>query len=147
VNDMHNKAYIFGTIFTLSNKLQMLGDQMDPKLTVKQWMFLAGIVKSNNHSPTISEVAGLIGSSRQNVKKMAIILEKRGFISMSKDKRDARIVRLTLTECCNKYLKQREQKENAFIEAIFQNLGSQDLDLLARAIRKLDGNVDRILRN
>ena len=30
------KGYIFATIFTLANKLQVIGDRFDPNVTIKQ---------------------------------------------------------------------------------------------------------------
>ena len=85
-----DQATAFGTIFVLANKLQILGDRLDPRLTVKQWLLLAGIASTADGQPTLSTLATRIGSSRQNVKKMAIILEREGFVSLSKDPQDAR---------------------------------------------------------
>ena len=66
MNELKKKAYIFGTIFTLSNKLQVLGDEFDENITTKQWLFIVGVSKFQD-PPTISEVANFIGYSRQNV--------------------------------------------------------------------------------
>lgn len=144
MNSLQEKAEIFGTIFTLSNKLQMLGDQLDPNLTVKQWLFLAGVTRCDgNETPTLSELAGRIGSSRQNVKKMALILEKQGFIALKKDGRDARILRVSLTDLCREHLKRREDLEVAFIETLFEGFGDAELAAFAAAIAKLEQNVNR----
>ena len=35
---LKKKAYIFASIFALSNKLQVIGDKFDKELTVKQWL-------------------------------------------------------------------------------------------------------------
>ncbi len=147
MNNLYDKAYIFGTIFTLSNKLQTLGDQMDPNLTVKQWLFLAGIIKCEGQSPTLSELAEKIGSSRQNIKKMSVILEKRGFITLNKDEHDARILRITLTNYSKQYLKGREQVENDFVEQVFEGFESHELTSLAGAFRKLEKNINRRMQN
>jgi len=65
---LKKKGYIFASIFTLSNRLQVIGDKFDKDLTVKQWLLLAGILNSGKKAPTLTEVAAIIGSSRQNVK-------------------------------------------------------------------------------
>ncbi|MFA5636708.1 MAG: MarR family transcriptional regulator, partial [Anaerovoracaceae bacterium] len=75
MDSLKDKAFIFGSIFTLSNRLQILGDRLDRNLTVKKWLLLAGIHNCRNSSPSISEVAIIIGNSRQNVKKMLVKLE------------------------------------------------------------------------
>lgn len=138
---MEEKTFIFGAIFTLSNKLQLLGDKIDAKLTVKQWLFLAGVLKCDNDTPTLSEIAARIGSSRQNVKKMALILEKQGFVLMEKDDRDARALRIRLTDACMVHLKQRERAESRFIEELFYNFEVKELSLLSEGLKKLEKNV------
>lgn len=135
------KVYVFGTLFTLSNKLQLLGDRLDPKLTVKQWLFLAGIMRCGHDAPTLSEIAARIGSSRQNVKKMALILEKQGFVNMNKDPFDARMLRVRLTDMCREHLKQREEMETRFIEDVFSGFAPSELSALSNLIKKLEKNV------
>jgi DNA-binding MarR family transcriptional regulator len=147
MNNLEDKAYIFGTIFTLSNKLQILGDKLDAQLTLKQWLFLAGVLKCENEAPTLSAISARIGSSRQNVKKMALILEKQGFILMNKDDRDARMLRVSLTDSCIEYLKQREKTELEFIEEVFYGFEPQELSALSSAIKKLEKNVNSKVRN
>jgi len=141
MGDLQKKAFIFGSIFTLSNKLQVLGDKFDKSLTIKQWILLAGVFKSESEAPTITEIAKLIGSSRQNVKKMAVILEKSGFVSFEKDQTDARILRICLTEKCKEYLKQREKREEEFLESLFEGFSINEINALACGISKLERNL------
>ena len=75
MNELEQKACIFAVIFTLSNKLQVLGDEFDRSITIKQWLFMAAVSKFNA-PPTISEVANFIGYSRQNAKRIAADLHK-----------------------------------------------------------------------
>lgn len=141
MKDLEEKAYIFGSIFTLSNKLQMLGDKLDEHLTVKQWLLLAAILKCGDNAPTIGEVAALIGSSRQNVKKMALILEKAGFVCLLRDSADARLLRISLTKSCMGHLKQREKKEQHFVKTLFTGFETQELLGFSGALSKLEKNV------
>jgi DNA-binding MarR family transcriptional regulator len=140
MDELNKQAYIFGSIFTLANRLQILGDKIDDKITVKQWLLLASITK-HNHAPTISEVSNMIGNSRQNVKKMAIILEREGFLTLTKDKSDARIIRIQLTETCMKHFKNREEIELTFIRDLFQGIDSKLLASLYEGIGKLSINI------
>ncbi|MDF2803210.1 MAG: MarR family transcriptional regulator [Anaerocolumna sp.] len=141
---LEEKAYIFGSIFTLSNKLQSLGDRFDHNLTIKQWLLLASIFKCDSDSPTISEVAALIGNSRQNVKKMILILEKEGFVSLIKDSNDARILRVRFTKNCQDYLLQREKKESEFLLKLFEEFNSSEIELLVKSISKLGKNISQM---
>jgi len=146
MDHLKEKTYIFGSIFTLSNKLQSLGDKFDKNLTIKQWLLLAGIFKSDSDSPTISEVASLIGNSRQNVKKMVLILEKEGFVTLIKDSNDARILRISLTKKCRDYLLQREKKELKFLLQLFDGFSSNEIKALVNGISKLEKNIVQMAR-
>lgn len=141
MNDIIEKAHIFGSVFTLANRLQVLGDRMDPDLTVKQWLMIASITQYDSYAPTISEVADTIGNSRQNVKKMAAILEREGFLKLNKDADDARIVRISLTEKCETYFNNRAVMETEFIEQLFKNFDSRMVKELYRGISKLEENI------
>ncbi|NBK23494.1 MAG: MarR family transcriptional regulator, partial [Spirochaetia bacterium] len=68
------QANIFGSFFTLSNRLQAAGDGLDEKMTLKQWLLVAVLIKSEEQALSVSELAQRMGSSRQNVKKMAQLL-------------------------------------------------------------------------
>jgi DNA-binding MarR family transcriptional regulator len=138
------KAYIFGSIFTLSNRLQVLGDKFDRNLTIKQWLLLVAIFQSERDAPTISEVASLIGNSRQNVKKMALILERDGFLTIQKDLQDARILRIRLTKKCEDYFKQREERELEFLEKLYDGFDSELIQGFANGILKLEENITKM---
>lgn len=144
MNALEEKAYIFGSIFTLSNRLQVLGDKFDENITIKQWLLLAAIFKNNSPSPTISEVASFIGNSRQNVKKMSLLLEKEGFLDLSKDENDGRIIRISLTKKCFDYFKHREKREDEFIEQLFRDFDVKEIHSIKMAIKKLDKNISEM---
>ncbi|UNK21164.1 MarR family transcriptional regulator [Paenibacillus sp. N3/727] len=141
---MEKKAYIFGGILTLANRLQVLGDKLDENVTLKQWLLIAVISKFGRSSPTISEVAEMIGNSRQNVKKMALILERQGFVSLMKDDHDARIFRIHLTPKCIAYFQSRGEKEAQFMDALFDAFDENLTDGLYEGVRKLADNVIRM---
>ena len=124
MNELKQKAYIFGTIFTLSNKLQVLGDEFDENITTKQWLFILGVSKFQD-PPMISEVANYIGYSRQNAKRIAAALQKTGYVMISKDKNDARALRIELTSKCLKYFKDRDGLEIEFLEKIFDGFDAE----------------------
>ena len=143
--DMPRQAFIYGAIHMLSNRLQTVGDRIDPTMSSKQWFLLAVISKFKEAPPNIGDVAQTLGTSRQNVKKMANILEKRGFLRLEKDRDDLRSIQLFLTEKCGNYFKNREQQEIEYIERIFSGIDNETLDSLCTGLRKLAENIDRLL--
>jgi DNA-binding MarR family transcriptional regulator len=144
MDNINEKAHIFGSIFIIANRLQVLGDKFDKNITIKQWLLLIGILKSNTTSPTVSEVASFIGNSRQNVKKMALILEKKGFIRFEKDPKDARILRVSLTDKCEAYFKKRENRELDFFEKLYEDFDTELVKGLNDGITRLEENIIRM---
>ncbi len=141
MEDAEKKAYVFGSIFTLANRLQLLGNRLDPQLTVKQWLFLAGVTRCESDAPTLTEVAARIGTSRQNVKKIAVILEKQGFLTLQTDPEDTRALRIRLTAACMAHLRQREGMEMRFLEEVFFGFNSREAAAFSTLIAKLERNV------
>ncbi|WP_195948039.1 MarR family winged helix-turn-helix transcriptional regulator [Paraclostridium bifermentans] len=138
---MEKKAYIFGAIFFLSNRIQNEGDKVFSEITTKQWFLLISIIRSGVNSPTLTEVSKIIGYSRQNVKKLSINLEKAGFVELQKDVNDSRVLRISLTDSCYQYFKNRQEKEESFIERLYDGITEEELDSMLLVMKKLEKNI------
>jgi DNA-binding MarR family transcriptional regulator len=138
---LEQKAYIFGAIFALSNKLQVLGDAFDRNITIKQWFFIVGVSKFCE-PPTISEVANFIGYSRQNAKRIAAALNERGYITIIKDQDDARALRISLTQKCTDYFAQRSQKELEFLDNLFNGFDADLTNDVFKGLTRLAENIE-----
>lgn len=140
MNELEQKAYIFGTIFTLSNRLQVLGDEFDENITTKQWLFILGVSRFEE-PPTISEVANFIGYSRQNAKRIAAALQKNGYVEIAKDKNDARALRIRLTSKCINYFENRDKREIEFLEKIFTGFDAELTHSVYKGFIRLEKNI------
>lgn len=143
--DISKQAFVYAAIHMLANRMQTLGDKIDPTVSSKQWFVLAVVLKFDATPPNIGDVADALGTSRQNIKKIANILEKRGFLRLEKDEKDLRSIRLFLTEQCYKYLKGREQQENEYLKRIFSELEEEEVTVLCKGLGKLLKNLDNLL--
>ena len=143
--DISPQEYIYMAIHMLANRLQILGDRFDPTISSKQWHVLAVISKFDGRQPNIGDVASVLGTSRQNIKKIANILQQRGFIRMEKDKSDMRNILLNLTEQCDEYYKGREQMEHDYLESVFSGLDDDELRSMMSGMSKLLGNIESLL--
>ena len=95
------RAEIFGSIFVVVQHLTRRADaeltEMD--LTTRQWLLLAVLTKwFPGRDASLTEAAERYGSSRQNVKQIALGLEARGFLRLVPDPADGRATRLRLTD-------------------------------------------------
>lgn len=138
------KAYIFGALFILANRLQYLGDQFDEQITLKQWGVLATLSTFEGDSASLGQVAAFMGSSGQNVKKMAAILERKGFLTMQVDEKDSRSIRLTATPEALAHAKSRETREEEFLEKLYQGMDEELLKTMCRGLGKLEENMKEL---
>ena len=143
--DISPQEYIYMAIHMLANRLQILGDRFDPTISSKQWHVLAVISKFDKKQPNIGDIANVFGTSRQNIKKIANILQQRGFIRMEKDKNDMRSILLGLTEQCEQYYKGREQMEREYLNSVFSGLEDDELNNLKSGMSKLLSNLENLL--
>lgn len=139
MNNQDKQKYIFGSLFLLANKLQVKGDAYlaDDEMTTKQWFLIVMISQFKDTPPMLSEVANLMGSTRQNVKQLALKLEEKGFLVIEKDQSDNRILRLRLTEKNNKFWDKRDAKDNSFVENLFKNFTKEEIDVMYHGIEKM----------
>lgn len=141
MDTMTQKEFIFGSLFLLANRLQVLGDRWDKEITMKQWFLIVMIAQFKDYPPTLTEVAEFMGSSRQNVKQLALKLEKKNFLHIEKDEKDSRALRLILTEACHSFFAERRPMEEAFLEALYKDLTEEEMKGLYRGLYQLGENI------
>jgi DNA-binding MarR family transcriptional regulator len=124
LDGMEDKTAVFGTLFVTTTLLETLLDRAFAAygITVKQWLLLITISSLFAGPPTVKQVAGAMGTSHQNVKQIALNLEKRGFLRLVKDERDARVTRLVTTEACRAFGEETSEAGNAFMGEAFAGI-------------------------
>lgn len=146
MNILEKQKYIFGMLFLLANKLQVLADRymsMD-NMTTKQWFLTVIISQFGDNPPTLSEVADMMGSSRQNVKQLALKLQEKDLLRIEKDEQDARALRLKLTEKSHQFWEKREDKDAQFIRDLFENLSQEEIDIISEGFNKVLGTIEKL---
>lgn len=136
------QRYIFGEIFLIANKLQTIGDEFLGEVTTKQWFFIVVVSEFfKDKAPSISEIANKMGTSRQNVKQIALKLEKKEFITINKDEKDSRILRVSITNKCINYWENRYEKDSEFIKYIFRGMEEKELFQMFNSLDKFYKNI------
>jgi DNA-binding MarR family transcriptional regulator len=140
------QKYIFGSLFLIANKLQALGDKYLGRdgMTAKQWFLTVMISQFRDNPPTLSEVAELMGSSRQNVKQLALKLEEKGFLTIQKDEQDARALRLKLTEKSKTFWEKREKQDDQFIKDLFMGFSEKEVDIIYKGFGRLFEKIEKL---
>lgn len=107
----------------MDERLRMLG------LTSRQWLLLAVIQRwFANESPTLTDTAARYGTSRQNVKQIALALERHGWLRIQPDANDHRASRLALTDRIAVFATpELEAAGAAFLQDVFAGTAEAEL--------------------
>ncbi len=139
------RASAFAHVFLLAQHLTRRADrELQPlNLTTSQWLLLAVVTRYPGKPPTLSEAAALYGTSRQNVKQIALQLASRGYLLISTDPGDARALRLHTTPAVARDFDhpQAHQRQIEFLRELFDGLDGSDVvaleALLSRWLARL----------
>lgn len=138
------QKYIFSMLFLLANKIQVTGDRLlSEEMTIRQWLLTAAVAELGEAAPAISQVAKLMGSSRQNVKQLALKLQEKGYLIFKKDERDSRTTRICLTEKNLCFWRRNQAEVRGFLNEIFHDFGDDELDLLYQCLNKLYESIEK----
>lgn len=113
-------------------------------LTMKQWFMLIVIGAGFREAPSIQEVADAMSTTHQNVKQIAAGLERRGFMTLERDPKNKRIVRLKVTAKCHAMFKKREEHDVRAILSMFDNLTDEELKALFGIVAKMERRADEL---
>ena len=120
-----DEAMIFGLLLIISNKMDTLLERelQEFDVTTKQWFLSETINSLFDSPPTLKEAAYAMGSSHQNIKQVALKLQQKGLLALEKDKNDARVTRLNMTEKSLGFWKQTDIKRTRdLLEKLLSNL-------------------------
>ena len=128
---------IFSTIFYLSNKIQVQGDNLDERITVRQWMVLLTVLHLPQNEASYNKIADKMGCSKQNIKQLSVNLEKKNYVILEKSETDKRAVNVKITKYCLEFMKDYYEKGNEFMNTIFKDFDGEELEILCKLIKKL----------
>lgn len=137
---------IFSTLFIAGNRLQTLFDAHIPALSLKQFMLLT-LVRQSSEPLTLTRVGELLGCSRQNVKKLADVLEKKGFVTLAPRAGDARAMCIAPTERADAYFAGDFSRYEAELGELFAVYTDEELAALFALLTRLYAGIDRLERH
>ena len=100
--------FLLGLLSAFDNRFQAMADRTMGEITWKQF-FAIICVNLCKESPTIMEIAEIMGSSHQNVKQILLKLEKKGFVKLVVDEKDKRKQRIVLTDYCREFCNKNDE--------------------------------------
>lgn len=137
MNRTENEEYIIGCVSLLSNKITQFGDSILPDITFKQWFLLLIISKMELQEKSINSIAEVVGTTRQNVKKMLVPLEKKNYVRIEKSNSDARALKVELTKKAYQYFSENDASAARETNRLFSAFSTEEIDSLACTLKKL----------
>lgn len=134
---------MFGMMFLLGNKLQVLGDSFYEEITSKQWFVLL-MLKMFDEYPTINELSEAMGSSHQNVKQLVLKLQAKGFIELYIDENDKRKTRVKNTIKYEEVFSKYREKEYEFMKSLFEGINQPALRTTVETLLQFEKNMEVI---
>lgn len=138
----------FGGLFFAANRLETLCDRyLQPyDLTTKQFFLTIILEQNKDREPalTLTETATMLGTSRQNVKQLALKLQERGFCKIENDINDKRILRLSITEKNLKFWKSIDSKNIEFLKCLFNKFNDDLLESFSTSLKKLLEGIEKL---
>lgn len=135
---------IFASLFILGNRLQTSFDKVDPLITIKQFMVMIMIKQAPERVLDLTSCGELLGCSRQNIKKLAVALEKQELITISRNHKDKRRTDLLLTTKGEDYFQSVAQLHEKALNAIFEEYSDEELELFFQIFMKLYAGAEKL---
>ncbi len=133
---------IFNTLFISANRLQTLFDSRIPDLTLKQFLLLSTLRQvSGNRNMTLTQLGEILGCSRQNIKKLARILEQKGYITIVQSPDDSRALCAVPTEKADGYFKNEFAVYVKELELLFEGFTPDEVESLFLLLAKLHDGI------
>lgn len=145
-NSIPDEAMIFALLLITSNKMNTLLERefKEFDVTTKQWFLSETIRSLFDTPPTLKELASEMGSSYQNIKQVALNLQQKGLLKLEKDKKDARVTRLRLTEQSYDFWEKTDPKGSVFRENMFKEMDKKDIAMTRALLEKILINLTEI---
>lgn len=134
---------IFSTLFIAGNRLQTLFDHHIPEISLKQFMLLS-MVRQADVPLTFTQAGELLGCSRQNVKKLADALMKKGFVTIGPNPLDTRAMYICPTEKVNEYFQKEFSVYQKELNYLFEVYTDEEVETLFHLLSRLYAGIDNL---
>lgn len=137
----HRVQGIFCGIFIQQNRLQTACEKIQQGMSMKQWLLLA-LLEQCPEPKTLTNVGRLMGCSRQNVKKLAVALEQKGYLTMTA--KGGHTVCLAPTEKVAAYAREMDGRRRETLQLLFSQFREEEIAQLYALHRKLYTGIERV---
>lgn len=137
----HRVMALFCSIFIQQNRMQTACEKIQTDMSMKQWLLLA-MLEQCPEPKTLTNVGKCMGCSRQNIKKLAAALEKKGYLTLTEGANNA--VCLEETEKVAAYSAQMDDRRSQVLRLLFADFSEEEIAQFYALHRKLYSGIRRV---
>lgn len=134
--------FLLGLLSAFENRFQSVADDAIKEISWKQFFAIICIDLCKS-SPTVGELAEIMGSSHQNVKQILLKLENKGFVDITVDENDKRKQRIELTEYCRDFCAKNNEMSANIMKKMFEGISDEQLQMTIQTIIQMEDNLKR----
>ena len=127
----------YATLFSLANKIQMKGDKYFGSLTSRQIMTMIAIGHLQEDETTLNNIARKLGTTKQSVKQIISIMEKKGYVITVPSQKDKRAINVKITDSGKNILLEASEKGIYFFADLFNDFKEEEMEMLWSLLKKL----------
>lgn len=120
------KKLLFSGVFVQENRLHAILDRNLNGITTKQWLLLV-VSSSLPNPPDLTTLGKILGCSRQNIKKLALSLEKEGFIKLTPSSCDKRSLWVSILNKGKTIIEDSKEMEDKVYGSLFRDFSEDDI--------------------
>lgn len=139
----NQRKAIFSTLFIAGNKLQTLFDNHIPEVSLKQFMLLT-IVRQSKEPLTLTQLGSMLGCSRQNIKKLAEVLSKKGFIKITQSPDDVRAMCICPTQKAEDFFQNDFAIYQEQLQVLFSVYTDKEIETLFTLLARLYAGIENL---
>ncbi|MGN0651348.1 MAG: MarR family winged helix-turn-helix transcriptional regulator [Oscillospiraceae bacterium] len=130
------KKLLFSGVFVQENRLHAIMDRYLKEITCKQWLVMV-VADAFDASPDLSTVAKTLGCTRQNIKKLAVSLEKAGYVALNPSEKDGRSLCVQITDKGKKIIENSKNLEEKVHRSLFRDFTDSEIEEYFRLSGKM----------
>lgn len=129
--------FLLGLLSAFDNRFQAVADRLIGAVSWKQF-FTIICINLCKESPTLRQLAEVMGTSHQNCKQLLLKLEGKGFVALTPDPDDRRKQRIALTEKCLRFCQSNERRSMELMQRMFAGIPEEDILTTIRTIIRME---------
>ena len=133
---------IIGNLFQAANRLQSIGNNVSREISFKQWLALITLFNDSHKPLSLNDIASKLCVSRQSVRKMIDILERKGYVTITDSDVDNRAYLITYTERSEKEFDKYKEDIFETLDKIFADINEKEMDIFEDIIKKILRNME-----